>query len=477
MHLLESALFEHLEKIVADHSTLKSTLSLEIIIALSGGLDSSALLHAAVNLLQSGKITHLSAAHVNHGLQPQADDWQAHCQKICNHYQIPLLSKAFDLANQGKTSEADARETRYQFFEQCIKKDQLLLLAHHSDDQAETTLFRLCRGTGIHGMAGIPQVRKFSQGFILRPWLEFSRDELSEYATESQIEWVDDPSNHSNLYSRNFIRNEVIPLLRSKWLTVPKSIAQFSRIARDQIEILDEVAEQDQLSIETETGVLDILALANLSHARQRNLLHFWVKKYASQSPSTAEIDEVIKQLYLSNPSQLNNKKSIKVRAGGGWVRSFDRQLFYYLTDEPAAIQQNTVWQDINRNLRLDNGLIIGTKSARDSMDNSDSENPVTTQNLPVRLPNDLEVVSVRPRIGGELAQPEYRKHSAELKKIYQELRIPGWKRKWLPIIYYNDQLVAVPGVFSNKNMQTGGEGIVYFQKKVVTMNQISSSY
>lgn len=466
MHVLESALFEHLEKIVADNSTLESTQSLEIIVAFSGGLDSSALLHAAFNLLQSGHISQLSAAHVNHGLQAEADEWQIHCQTICNHYQIPLFSKAFNLANQGKTSEADARACRYQFFEQCVKENQLLLFAHHSDDQAETTLFRLCRGTGIHGIAGIPEVRKFHQGFILRPWLNFSRDDLSRFADECQINWVNDPSNQSNLYSRNFIRNEVIPLLRSKWLTVPKSIAQFSRIAKEQIEILDEVAEQDRLSIETQPAILDILSLANLSHARQRNLLHFWVKKYAHRAPSTAEIDEVIKQLYFSSASQVNDKKSIKVRAGSGWVRSFDHQLFYYLNDEPDAVRKNTVWQNIDRNLRLDNGLVICTINSNEPSDDSDFEKLTTTQNLPVRLPNENEIVSVRPRVGGELAQPEYRKHTTELKKVYQELRIPGWKRKWLPIIYYNDQLVAVPGIFSNRDMQVATNGIVFYQKK-----------
>jgi len=466
MHLLESALFEHLEKIVADNPTLESTQSLEIIVAFSGGLDSSALLHSAFNLLQSGHISQLSAAHVNHGLQIQADQWQVHCQSICNHYQIPLLSKAFDLARQGKTSEADARACRYRFFEQCIKENQILLFAHHSDDQAETMLFRLCRGTGIHGLAGIPEVRKFHQGFILRPWLDFSRDDLSQYADECQISWVDDPSNLSNKYSRNFIRNEVIPLLRSKWLTVPKSIAQFSRIAKDQIEILDEVAAQDRLSVEIQPAILDILALANLSHARQRNLLHFWVKDYTHQAPSTAEIDEVIKQLYFSNASQINDKKSIKVRAGNGWIRSFDHQLFYYLHDEPEAVRESRVWQNINRNLRLDNGLVICSMNSMEPSDDNDFEKMDTTQNLPVRLPNENEVVSVRPRVGGELAQPEYRRHSAELKKIYQELRIPSWKRKWLPLIYYNDRLVAVPGIFSNKEMQVEVNGILFYQKK-----------
>ena len=99
---LESALFKHLEKIVADNSTLKSIQSLEIIVAFSGGLDSSALLHAAFKLLQSGQIAQLSAVHVNHGLQVQADEWQAHCQKICNRYQVPLLSKAFNFTSSAR---------------------------------------------------------------------------------------------------------------------------------------------------------------------------------------------------------------------------------------------------------------------------------------------------------------------------------------------------------------------------------------
>lgn len=439
---IESILFSQLTDLVAKHSVVNSLDMAEAVVAFSGGLDSSVLLHACVQLLSSSKITRLTALHVNHGLSDQADSWQDHCQEVCDSYQVPLLIKTFDLAQQGKTSELGARNARYSFFESCIKAKQILLVAHHQDDQVETALFRLFRGSGIHGMAGMPSYRPFSKGHLLRPFRDVEKSILKNYATLNQLSWVDDNSNLSTCYSRNFIRHEIVPLLETKWPRVSKAISKFSEIAREQSDILDEVAGADVIKIQLDENCLDISKLCRLSIARQKNLLHFWIRQRAGKSPASQDISEILKQVIPSKPNcdSMDEKtdKKIIIRFAGIQIRSFDGVLFLFKNGQPEALRERIVWQDISRNLRINSDIVI--VSSKNGQRHGD--------NVRLRLPTAEEVVTVRARSGGEIAKPTYRNHSTSLKLIYQEAKIPPWRREWLPIIYYNDRVVAVPGVF-----------------------------
>ncbi len=448
MHAIEAALLKSTKQQSANSGPLS------LIIAYSGGLDSSALLYAAVQLFEDGYLKGLSAAHVNHGLQQEAAAWQAHCLKQCQTYNISMMSKQFELAALNKTSEEDARIARYEYFASLVADGKTIAFAHHLDDQVETILFRLFRGTGIHGMSGMPQSRSLANGQLIRPLLDFSRKQLLEYAELNNLNWIEDPSNQTNHYSRNFIRNDVIPLLRAKWHSVSKSIAQFSVIAKDQIEILDEVAEQDLLAIEVNGSSLSILELAKLSLARQKNILHYWTRAKSSRSPTAAEIDEVLTQLNLSQTSDINQQKSIEIKVSNGWVRSFSQQLYFCQNEEPKALNSSVVWESFDRALDLTNELSIHSIKANHMPSTAD-------KNLLLRTPRNDEIVTVRPRIGGEVVKPSYREHSTELKKIYQELKIPTWKRKWLPVIYYNEMPVAVPGIFVEKSLQDLQNGVL----------------
>jgi len=444
--LLDSCKLSSIEKIPA------------IIIAYSGGLDSSVLLHAAVQLKNQKKISELSAAHVNHGLQSHADEWQNHCEKICEKWQLPLKTTRLNLTDKNQLSEADARDGRFQFLEQLVENGQMILFAHHLDDQVETLLFRLFRGTGMHGMSGIPEARNFGKGRALRPLLKFSRQELLNYAKQHQLKWIEDPSNRQSEYRRNFIRNDVLSLIRSKWSSVSQSIAQFSNIAKQQVEILDEVAEQDLLDLHINLESLCLNKLIDLSLARQNNLLHFWVRRITNQSPSFGEIAEVFKQLDFSTGVIVDPEKSIKVKVGSGWIRSYNQRLYFCSNEEPEPLKKSKVWMNLKEPLELENGLSVSSKTVK----NITSENEFM-----IRKPEADEVVTVRPRVGGEVVHPSYRQHSTELKKIYQELKIPPWKRKWLPLIYYDDQLVAIPNMFVNKNCVTEKNGIVFGLSRV----------
>lgn len=457
MTKIESILFSQLSDLVAKRSIENSLDATTILVAYSGGLDSSVLLHACVQLLSSSKISTLNAIHVNHGLSDHADNWQNHCQQVCDLYNVPLLVETFELASQGKTSELDARKARYSCFESRIKNEQILLFAHHQDDQLETVLFRLFRGSGVHGMAGIPNSRPLSKGHLLRPFCNIPKSELQDYASRNQLSWVDDPSNQSSRYSRNFIRHEIVPLLQTKWPQVSNAVSQFSQIAKDQSSILDEVADADISAVALDDYRLRLNKLCQLSTARQKNLLHFWIRRHAGQPPVNQDIDEILRQMARSTSSEdrLGNKsqdkiddkkcdKKMAIKLAGVWIRSFDGVLFLFKNDEPKVLEERVVWQDIGRNLRVNSDIVIVVEKEQHWL--------LSENDFRLRLPTVKEVVTVRARSGGEAAKPTYRNRSTSLKIIYQEAKVPPWRREWLPIIYYNDRIAAVPGVFVDQS-------------------------
>jgi tRNA(Ile)-lysidine synthase len=433
MESIQQVVFQQLQAVASQQFNSIEFQSIPIIVGYSGGLDSSVLLHACHQLQQQHQFNQLSAVHINHGLQSQNDAWQQHCEESCLNYAIQLHRKKFNLAEQGDKSENAARQARYQVFSELLNTPKILLLAHHLDDQVETMLFRMIRGTGVHGLSGIPQTRALANGWIARPLLHSSREQLQRYAQKHQLDWVEDPSNLKSDYSRNYLRNQVLPSIQSKWPQYSHSFQQLSELALDQVQILDEVAEQDLNNIKQVTQGLCLEGFNQLSTPRRKNLLHFWVKLISGRSPSSGEINQAIMQL------QQSSSHSIKIRLASGWLRCYQKQLYFCAHDEPSKLSESSIWEDFNQLKSLENGVSLVFKSI------FVEENQST---LSIRPPQQGEVVSVRARSGGEIAKPVGRRHQTELKKIFQERAVPTWQREWLPLIYYGDKLAAVPGVF-----------------------------
>ena len=196
-------------------------------VALSGGLDSTVLLHLLVQLRQIHSLPPLAAVHVHHGLQVAADAWPAHCQALCDALSVPL--QVFRVQVQaGASLERAARDARYQAFVAVTQAQEVLLTGQHRDDQAETVLFRLLRGTGVSGLAGMPHQRTLGEGHLCRPLLDVSRAELEVYARAHALTWVEDPSNTQTDFSRNYLRHEVFPALTKRW---PQATASMARSA------------------------------------------------------------------------------------------------------------------------------------------------------------------------------------------------------------------------------------------------------
>lgn len=252
-------------------------------VAFSGGLDSTVLLHLLVSLSRRMALPPLRAVHVAHGLQTAAAAWPAHCQQVCAALGVPLRVQAVQVA-PGASLERAAREARYAALADELGAGELLLTAQHLDDQAETLLFRLLRGAGVRGLAGMPASRALGPGHLLRPLLTAGRAELEAYAAVHQLHWVEDPSNGDLQYSRNYLRQQVLPVLQQRWPQAATSMARTAEHLREAQDLLDDLARLDLASLSEPARFawlglpsLPLAPLLALSAARQRNLLRYWL--------------------------------------------------------------------------------------------------------------------------------------------------------------------------------------------------------
>ncbi|MCP4042785.1 MAG: tRNA lysidine(34) synthetase TilS, partial [Gammaproteobacteria bacterium] len=249
-------------------------------VAYSGGLDSHVLLHLMASLRNRLEEGELRAVHVNHGLLPEALEWEVHCQQVCRELEIPceiLRVKAGPAGGEGP--EAAARQARYTAIGKLMARDDVILTAHHQDDQAETLLLHLVRGSGPHGLAAMPSVRRFLPGWLGRPLLGYPRAALRLYGESHLLDWIDDPSNREDRYERNFLRNEILPAMK---IRRPDLIGVLSRVASHQAEaicLMDELAKIDHAAVlGPAKDRLRVSGLRLLSPERRRNVIRYWIR-------------------------------------------------------------------------------------------------------------------------------------------------------------------------------------------------------
>jgi tRNA(Ile)-lysidine synthase len=190
-------------------------LSKNMFIAYSGGPDSTALLHllSTVDLNEKAKV---QAIHINHNLSKHSDSWEKHCIEQCSKLNINLITESVEIKSDGDGIEAASRKARYKIFENLLNDDDQLLLGHHRDDVAETIFMRLLRGSGPDGMEGPKIKRSIGKGILIRPFLKTSKQEILEYLNQNEVEFIQDDSNLSNDFDRNFLRNRIFPLLEER---------------------------------------------------------------------------------------------------------------------------------------------------------------------------------------------------------------------------------------------------------------------
>lgn len=261
-----------------------------VAVGFSGGLDSTVLLHATSRLAGDAAFG-LSALHVHHGLSPNADAWADSCRKFCERLGIPLtILKVIVPAGSGEGLEAAARRVRHQALSD--ESVDWILLAHHADDQAETVLHNLLRGSGVRGAAAMP----VSRGRVLRPLLGCGRAALLEYARAHRLEWIEDESNLDLRYTRNFLRRELIPAIESRFPRAGEQLAAAAAHFGETDALLDDLAVLDLGRCRPEFP-LPLALFRHLSDARARNLLRAMLGWHKVQPPDERRLKEFVRQL------------------------------------------------------------------------------------------------------------------------------------------------------------------------------------
>lgn len=396
-------------------------------VAYSGGCDSHVLLHALV-ALRSQITSQIKAIHINHGLSPLANAWEEHCRHICDQLAVPYTSISVNAKNKNASPEEAARHARYAEWKKLIKKNEVLLLAHHQDDQAETVLIQLLRGSGVKGLAAMPVKQYFSDGLLCRPMLGFLREEIYSYAVEHGLNWIDDPSNFDTDFDRNFLRHEIVPLLETRWPSLKKTLSRTASHQADANQLLTELAFQDWHHVH-ENNLINISSLVKLSVKRQRNVLRYWLADICELIlPDTVHLQRIINEV-LTAAEDTNPE----VIWRGGEVRRYQGLLYAQEKLIGLPISLKLDWPDIEQPLVLNNNGV--TLTAKSSIGGGLSQ---------VKIKN--EDISVRFRQGGETCRPVGRGQTHQLKKLFQEWQIPPWIRPTVPLIYVDDELAQVVG-------------------------------
>ena len=403
-----------------------SSASGRLCVGLSGGRDSVVLLHALDRLRSSAAYPFsLSALHVNHGISANADDWAAFCSEWCARHAVPLSMVRVTVAQgSGEGLESAARRARHAAFADCDA--DLLALAHHRDDQAETVLLNLLRGAGIAGAAGMLAERTQGSGpRLVRPLLDVPRALIEDYASAQSLCWIDDESNDDTHFRRNYLRHEVMPRLDEKFPGAPKSLARAASHFAEGALLLDELAAIDRAALTTPAGRIDLSGFNVLSSARARNLLRFAWLAAGFRAPDTRWIDEALRQ--LSSADSLS-ETCVATVDGELHVYRGELHLIGHPPDSSPVVQSWSGEPDLpwagGRIL-----LVPGTGSGIDRRALQGGE------------------VTLRPRFGGERFRPDARRPRRSLRKLCQDAAIPPWERSRLPLLWVGDQLAWVGGL------------------------------
>lgn len=376
-------------------------------VGFSGGLDSTVLLHALATIPWAPSIG-LLAIHVHHGLQAEADQWVDHCARICGSLDIPLEVARVSVDSVGTGPEAAARDARHAAFAERLPPGGALATAHHRDDQAETFLLRALRGSGPDGLASMRRWRPFAAGHLWRPLLDVPRSALLDYALAQGLDWVEDPSNVDCGFDRNFLRQQVFPILQSRW---PDATAAFARAATLCGEGAGLLAEQDQHDLARVSGDtpdrLSCNALQQLPPARRARVLRRWIQ--------TRHLPPLPAHGVASVESDLLHARADAsgcFRWGMAAIHAWRGELHAVADRGPWPNDWQVEW-DGSQPLILPDGSVLMLVGA-------------------TALPTRSRVTARR---GGERIRLPGREHSHRVKHLLQDLGVPPWLRPRLPLL------------------------------------------
>ncbi|EOF4704623.1 MAG: tRNA lysidine(34) synthetase TilS [Klebsiella huaxiensis] len=392
----------------------------QFLLAFSGGLDSTVLLHRLVRWREQDPTIQLRAIHIHHGLSANADGWVAHCQQVCQQWQVPLLVERVVLGDEGLGIEAHARQARYQAFRMALLPGEALVTAQHLDDQCETFLLALKRGSGPTGLSAMSGESNFAGTKLLRPLLNERRESLYQWAMTHQLTWIEDESNQDDAYDRNFLRLRIVPLLSARWPHFAEAVARSASLCGEQEQLLDEMLAAELATLMAEDGSLAVEPLTTLSAPRRAALLRRWLGAHNALMPSRDVPERIWREV-----AQAREDAFPCLRLGDFTVRRYQQRLHWvkYIPGQTEAVLS---WPDISEPLLLP----------------ADLGELALQPGGALREPNQGDTVTIRFRASGNL-HIVGRHGGRKLKKIWQELGVAPWRRDTTPLLFYGETLIA----------------------------------
>ncbi|MGF1740944.1 tRNA lysidine(34) synthetase TilS [Vibrio profundum] len=420
----------------------------QLVLALSGGMDSRVLLDLMARYRVDEGIS-CQAVYVNHGLSPNAVGWGEQCQQWCQEYGIPLSIEMLNLdISTGDSIEQEARQGRYTALQGYLLEGDILLTGQHGEDQIETLLLALKRGSGPKGLSAMAACKPFSAGYLLRPLLACTKADIEHYAHTQQLQWVEDESNQDQRFDRNFLRHEVTPALIQRWPGFHQAVQRSATLCAEQEALLNELlAAPFEQALQADLS-LSVAVLDNCSERARWQLLRMWFAHLGLLMPSQVQLKQVWENVALArsgaNPS---------VTLTYGQVRRFEQRLFLVADYADVSDWQHEMGPE--QALTLPDGL--GQIALQSS--NTGQLGLTKAQLGKLRITFDPEGLS---------AHPVERKHSRKLKKLFQEYAVPSWLRRRTPILMCGDQLVAVADLFVDKAFQGQDYQLIWHQPKTI---------
>lgn len=396
-----------------------------LLLGLSGGVDSVSLLHQLMQWRQTFGF-HLHAMHVHHGLSPNADYWAGHCQWLCQQYQIPFTITRVAVTNTGAGLEAAAREARYAALYSYHYQSQApdwIVTAHHQGDQAETFLLQLFRGAGVKGLSGMPNA---SENRLLRPMLIVSKTAILEYARKHQLRWCEDESNQNLQFDRNFMRQQVIPVLKTRYSNLDETLARTANQMAEAQELLVVLAQQDAQNM-IDAGRLNVSGLAHLSDLRFQNVLRYWFECMQLTMPSRKRLVEIANQLRYAK-----HDAAVRLIHQAHVLLRYDGCAYLYAESAlPKFAAFSLCWEG-EESMALPNGCILHFEQVN---------------GRGIALKHLSSPLLIQSRQGGERFKLKHNRPTKPLKQWFQAAKVPPWERDVTPLLYLADQLICVPGM------------------------------
>ena len=399
---------------------------------------------------------------MNHGLHPAAAQWSRHCRALARTLHVPLQVEATKVRrSEGVSLEEAAREARYGLLARALAAGEYLLTGHHEDDQLETVLLQLFRGSGLRGLAAMPEVTPFARGYLARPLLSRSRQELEQWVRAAGLHWIEDETNSNEHLDRNYLRRSILPLIRERWHGVGAAVSRSARHAAEAQRLLDVIARGD-VERAAVGADLSVKALRALQPDRRRNALRFWIVSSGVRTPDTRRLRELAgpvidarsdaSPLVVWSDAQvrrhadlLSIERSRAARHGrgaaviggdaGGRIERSARQ-----SPEAGARQPiDWDWREHPSLVLPENGGTLELKS--------DPHGPVALEALP-------PILTIRWRRGGEVIRIRRGGPRRALKSLLQEAHVPIAERARQPLIFAGANLLAAGAMWLDASIQ-----------------------